>query len=90
MTAREAIERVAAMGARPRLWASSREGYGLQLVLLVEIATGPLFDRDRAMDAVFGPGPSIEGPFDVDWARRAASSAVSVIAAAERETRAGR
>lgn len=76
-----ALERIAFMAARPLMWAGSREAFGLQLVLLVEIATQDGFLRAAAMRAVFGPGVTIGEGYDEAWARKATAAAKALIEA---------
>lgn len=80
-----ALARIAAMADRPLAWAATREAFGLQLVLLVEIGRGRPSHVEasrEAMRAVFGPGPAIGEGYDEAWARQAAAAARALVEAA--------
>jgi hypothetical protein len=70
-------KRLEAMAKTPGMWGSTKESFGLQLVLLMEFhqKDEPDFWKKasyEAMKTVFGPGPIVSTePLDDVWAKRA-------------------
>ncbi len=70
------LERLQSMSATPQMWGSTRETFGLQLVLLAEIIG---IDSRTAMKTVFGPGPSVSVELLTDeWAKAAIDAVLSL------------
>ena len=69
-------KRLAAMRARPLMWAGTKESFGLQLALLAEVALHPRLEGTamiapmrELMQMLFGPGPAVPvDPIDAAWA----------------------
>ena len=66
-------ERLDAMHARPRMWAWTKEGFALQVVLLVEVLAGEDFKGQHLLGKMFpenknGDVASASGSFDDAWA----------------------
>ncbi len=76
------VDRLAAIEDRPAMWGSTRVEIGLQIVQLVEVwhvFRGCAFEIELAMRAVFGPGPSIDGPLTREWVAAAIAAARAMI-----------
>jgi hypothetical protein len=66
-------ERLTAMHARPHMWAWTKEGFALQVALLVEVLAGEDFESQHLLGKLFpenkeGVVPSASGSFDDAWA----------------------
>jgi hypothetical protein len=80
MTNRQFVmERLNNMSEAPGMWAFTQEGFGLQVILLVEFAeldVGPS-DKHALMKLVFGPGNTVSSlPLEDEWARAVVSRVV--------------
>lgn len=70
------FDRFTSMEARPEMWASTREAFGLQLLTFAEMFLWPHGEipRDETnelMRRLFGPGPVVStDPIDVAWASK--------------------
>lgn len=75
-----AIRRIEQMRDTHLMWASTREGFGMQLALLIEIST--TITAAHAAAIVFeadGALVKLGGPFDTQWVNEACGRALSVL-----------
>jgi hypothetical protein len=84
-------KRLADMRARPMMWAGTKESFGLQLVLLAEVALHPQLEGATAiapmrelMQLLFGPGNAVPvDPIDDAWAAERVDRTMKFIAKAK-------
>lgn len=86
MTIQEFVKtRLVNMMERPAMWASTKESFGLQLVLLSDISQLDTVAPNRpppylVMREIFGPEPAIPSePLDDEWARAAVRTVAKLL-----------
>jgi len=78
-------DRLQGMKARPGMWAGTKEGFGLQLALLVDFyqlerEPGSKFPGHIVMRTIFGPGNAIpQEPVEDAWAAAAVDAVVKML-----------
>lgn len=88
MTIKEFIaDRIKSMRERPAMWAGTKEAFGLQLLLLVELDHVREFAKHmpsttqlKLMNQLFGPGNIVRNePLDEEWAKKAALESLKLM-----------